>query len=562
VKSCSLSFRQSPLLKSLKTDALTINRSFLCRSLAVSVLLAGAAPLWAQTPLNPREVKPLETGRPDNQISAAASSTDIPSPLTLRAAIDLALRSQPQISNAVANRQISEERVNQTRANYYPTLTPRYSLNDSYNYGPRSQVVSGPDGVSTVTVNQAASQTVKGAQINAGVRLFDSGSRELQNRLARQSLRGSQYNEQNTYQTVIANVADSYFTALRDRALVRVSEAQVARSKNTLDVVTAQVEVGAAAPKDIFQAQADYLNAQVNLLQSRNNAANSIASLKNAIGVVSVAPVNLADVVLPSGATPTTASPDGNAPAPVTAVDPNDEAALTDVIGRYTSAAFRLRPDLAQSLQSIDQQRTNLNLAKVNAGLQAAGDLSYNNSLNPDRFNSSISNDRAFQLTLSYPLFDGGLGRAQVKQNQAAIRASEANLESLKQQVAVEVEQAYRTLAQSRAALPASQAAVAAAEKNYQAALESQREGVGSIVDVITAETALTQAQNNYFNAIYSFYAADARLARAVGQAERVAGGAGAGTDPTTAPGATPGAPAVPGVPPRGGAAAPPRANP
>lgn len=528
-------------------SVLSLSRPSLCRLSLLPVLLTGTAPLWAQTPLNPPKVKLPQSGRPDNKISAAASAA-IPSPLTLRDAIELALRSQPQLAGALANRQQSEERVNEIRANYYPTLTPRYNLNDSYSYGPTTEFVNDAGGSRQVTINQGNGRTVKGANINAGWRLFDSGSRELQNRQSRQSLRASQYSEQNTYQSVISNVADSYFTALRDRALVSVSEAQVARARNTLDVITIQVVVGLAARKDVLQAQADLLNAQVNLLQARNNAANSIASLKNAIGVVSVAPITLADVTLPTDATPITATPDSENPtAPAspasTLPNPLDEAASTEIIGRYTAAAFRLRPDIAQTLQNVDVQKTNVSLSRVNAGLQATGDVSYANSLNPDKFNGSVSNDRAFQLTLSYPLFDGGLGRAQVRQSQAGVRANEANLESLKQQVAVEVEQAYRTLTQSRAALPASQSAVIAAQKNYDAAIASQQEGVGSIVEVITAQTSLTQAQTNYYQAIYNFYAADARLARAVGQADRIAAGVGAFP---AAPGVTPPAPAAP----------------
>ena len=494
------------------------------RCFALIALLFAAAPVMAQTPLNPPPAKLPTPQRPANKVTASPSdSLTIPSPLTLKDAIDLALRLQPQLANAAANREQAAERVNESRANYYPTLTPRYNLTDSYSYGARNSIIQGTDGVSQVVTNQGSSATVKGAQFNAGWRLFDSGSRELSNRQSRQLLRSTQYGEQNTRQTVISNVADFYFTALRDRSLVTVSEAQVARSQNTLDVIKAQVEVGLAPAKDTLQAQADLLNAQVDLIVSRNNAALSVSSLKNAIGIVSNLPLTLATLSAPTDNTPTTATiEDKSAPAPAAASDPTSEAALTELVGQYTGTAFRLRPDIAQSLQDIDVSRTGVRLARVNSGLQATGDVSYSNAIDPDRFNNSISNDRSFQLSVFYPLFDGGLGRAQVRQNEAAVRANQANLESLKQQVAVDVEQAYRTLSQSRAAIPAAQAAVTAAEKNYEAALASRREGVGSIVDVITAQTALTQAQTNYFQAIFSFYAADARLARAVGQADKV----------------------------------------
>ena len=43
-------------------------------------------------------------------------------------------------------------------------------------------------------------------------------------------------------------------------------------------------------------------------------------------------------------------------------------------------------------------------------------------------------------------------------------------------------------------------------------------------MDVITAQTALVQAETNYVQATYNFYTADARLARALGQADRIGG--------------------------------------
>jgi len=154
--------------------------------------------------------------------------------------------------------------------------------------------------------------------------------------------------------------------------------------------------------------------------------------------------------------------------------------------------------------------------------VQVTADFTASHQFDPNYYDSSNSQDRLFSVNASYPLFDGGFVRSQFRANQAASRASEAQLTSLRQQVAVEVEQAYRTLAQARAALPAVAAAQQAAQVNYDAAIASRREGVGSIVDVITAQTSLVQAQVSYVQAVYTFYNADAALAKAVGQTDRI----------------------------------------
>jgi outer membrane protein TolC len=447
----------------------------------------------------------------------AVNPTALPSRLTLEQAVAYALRLQPNMAVAQANREEAQERQKSAQSPYYPTLTPVFQYNSNYNYGPTTQFIPAPGGGGTTVVTKEGSSVEnRQAQLAFSYRLFDSGTRDLSARQARQNLRAQNYGEINTHQLVIADVASTYFAVLRDQALVKVADAQVARTQNTLDVVTAQVAAGVAAKKDVFQAQADLLNAQVTLLQSKNSAAISEANLKNAIGVVGGEPLQLAAVTLPTMDTAVTATVDG-APAPVgTAQD-------ADLINRLENVAYQSRPDIAQSRQNVEALQTSSSLARVQTGVQVTGDVTAAGQFDPQHYDQTSSNNRGFSLNASYPLFDGGFVRSQFHASQAAARAGEAQLTSLRQQVAVEVEQAYRTLAQARAALPAVQAAQQAAQVNYEAAIASRREGVGSLVDVITAQTSLAQAQANYVQAVYAFYSADAALARAVGQTDNIA---------------------------------------
>gem|GEM_PF-400298 len=525
---------------------------------AAAASLFAAVPAGAQNaqpPVPQQPPKPQQTpdappppATPQGGIQRDAST--LPTPLTLAQAIEAALRLQPDVAGAAANREAAEARLQQSQASYYPRITPNYNYQYLYTFGSVRRIQDGG-----VVQELAAGQTriTRQGELSLNYTLFNSFQRELGNRQARQSLRSSEYSESNIQQAVIANVADAYFQALRTEALVSVSEAQVARARNTLDVVTAQVEAGVAARKDILQAQADYLNAQVTLLGARNNAEIAQAQLKNAIGVVGGTRLTLANVAVPSRDTRLTAAQEDGTPLPA------PEAGVVDAerINQIAQYAFAVRPDVAQSRQNLEATQTGVRIARANAGLQVNANLNASLQYAPDD-----GNTRLLSLGLSYPLFDGGLVRSQVRQSQAQTRAAEATLTSLEQQVAVEVEQAYRNLAQARASLPAAEAAQAAAQVNYEAALEARREGVGSIVDVITAQTQLVQAQTNYIQAIYEFYAADARLARAVGQAERIGGpespvnAAGppltlpAPVPPTTAPGTPP--PATTPPPPPG----------
>ncbi|MBC8103065.1 MAG: TolC family protein, partial [Cytophagales bacterium] len=268
-----------------------------------------------------------------------------PTPLTLGGAIALALESQPSLLQANAQQQASEQRLNQARSTYFPTLAPNYSYTNNYSFTPTNQFVPTFDpvtgqqtGGSFITVSRGRVFDARQGDISLSYRVYDN-TRELASRQSRQNFRAATFGTADTRQSVIATVASAYFQALQNDALVRVSNAQVARARNTLAVLEAQVEVGVAARKDTLQAQADLLNAQVNLLQAQNNAQIAQIQLRNAIGILgtgagapsrssgtgpSGAPAStrlpLADVPAPSPDTPLTADITASAPAAASAV--------------------------------------------------------------------------------------------------------------------------------------------------------------------------------------------------------------------------------------------------
>ncbi len=501
-----------------------------------------------------KEPKPTKNAAPP--VTGKNDVTELPQPLTLESAIAFALRLQPSVAQAQASRESSEQRLKIQQADYYPRVQPTYTYNNRLTTGNVTQFINGVP----VQVSSGRTSENKQIDVSASYTIFDSFNRELQNRQARQQLRGTKFSEEDTRQRVIADVANNYFNSLRTAALVTVNQSQVARAQNTLDVVTAQVEAGVTARKDVYQAQADLLNAQVTLLQAQNNAGVAQAQLKQSIGLVGGAPLVIADVPAPTGATPVTVLGSPTLPQAATENETVDFLAQT---------AYRTRPDIASSQKNVEVNQTNVGLARVNDGLQTNITISDGYQFTPVG-NNTYPNARNRQVNLfaTYPLFNGGQTRAQVRVAQANVRGTEAQLAQLRQTVAVEVEQAWRNLTQSRAAIPAAEAAQQAAQINYDAAVESRKEGVGTIIEVIQAQTQLVQAQTQLVQTTYDFYSADARLARAVGFADRISGigrvaeaTAPPGTPPagaTTPPGT--GAP-VPATPPAGPVVVPPKPN-
>lgn len=433
-------------------------------------------------------------------------------PMTLSAAITTALNRQPQLVAAAASKESAAQRLKQTKASYLPTVTPSYNFQNQYTFG-KVQVFQG-NGVVT-ELPSGKTVTTRQEQISLNYRVFDSGRRDLNAKQAKQSLTASEFGELNTRQSVIGNVADAYFNALRTDALVRVSQAQVDRAKTTLDQIRFQASdaVGTTPKKDVFQAEADYLNATVNLLQAQNNAEIAHTQLRNAMGISGTGKLALAEVPPPTLATPMTANVAG-----VTLDTPSPQA-----IPKLITEAQANRPDIQQSEVNAAAGETTVKLAQLNTRPNLNVDLSAGYQLDaandPTR---QIGNNRAVVANLTYPLYDGGASRANVHASEASQRSTVAQLENQKQTVALEVEQSWRNLGQARVSIAATESALAAARKNYEAASEALKLGAGSTVEVITAQTALVQAEINNVQALYNFYTADARLTRSLGQADRI----------------------------------------
>ncbi len=491
---------------------------------------------------------------------SAAATRALPTPLTLADAITIALRRQP--TGYIAQTQITSangQKV-QARARYFPTLTPEFQYQNSRNTfyglttgggsnsivtptptggtgtgstgtgtggtgtgtgtggtgttgtgtgttgtgtagttgttatgGQTTQTVTGPQSLDSVSVTRGSGSTLTLAQT-----LFDSGTRESINAQARRSLDAARYGRTDTRQQIILAVTSDFYDLLRADDLVKVSQAQVTRAQQTVDQTQGQIDAGVAARADILQSQADLANAQVTLLQNESAVRSTEAALKNAMAVETDAPLQLATLAA-GGALP---------PPP----DAGPERALDD----YVRQAYAARPDLRQQLSVIEVSRQSVKQARIAAGPALAG--SYVLTYQPQNDLGAKSTDSQILVTASYPLFDAGGARGAVRVAEAGRDADLDRLEQLRQSVRLDVEQSFydRALALQRIRL--SQVAVQAAQASFDAATARRSAGVGTVLDITTAQVSLTQAQNGYVSAVYDFYTADARLRRATGQ--------------------------------------------
>jgi outer membrane protein TolC len=95
--------------------------------------------------------------------------------------------------------------------------------------------------------------------------------------------------------------------------------------------------------------------------------------------------------------------------------------------------------------------------------------------------------------------------------------AAQEQLRQATDKITLEVCQAYLGLQEATERIANNKVAVNQAETDYQLAQERYENGVGTNLDVMDAELAMTQARINYIQAVYDGHISRAQLDRAMG---------------------------------------------
>lgn len=124
----------------------------------------------------------------------------------------------------------------------------------------------------------------------------------------------------------------------------------------------------------------------------------------------------------------------------------------------------------------------------------------------------------AFVLSASMPLYDGGTRKAKIKQAQLSILKNDNDRQSFLQAAALESSNARAQLKNSFTSLDNQKHNIELADKVYEIAHKKFKEGVGTNIEILQAETALKEAQTNYFNTLFEAMMAKIDYQKSLGQ--------------------------------------------
>ena len=355
-----------------------------------------------------------------------------------------------------------------------------------------------------------------GYQLAASVNLFN-GYSDQEHMKASAALRDAAAGGlERVKQQVAFDVSQAFYQVVLDRRLEAVDSANVGLSKEREAQLAEEVRIGTRAPPDLYRQQAQEAADEATLIDAQNRVETDGEALLSRLRIDPTTPYTIIE------------------PPVDTSAIPADSLHVDDLVDR----ALHVRPDVGAAALRTQADRNEMTgargtyLPSVNLGFNAAAlsrvfgreDINGVDELNVSQspLLDQLGNQWTTQVSLgvSWSLFDNYKTRLDVERATVALDRDQLLTEDLRLRVSTEVQQAVGDYHAAEAKLRASAAGLNAAQQAYEAVQGRYDVGfLASIVDVLTAQTALTQARALREQAVTNMALQKAVLRYAVGDA-------------------------------------------
>jgi outer membrane protein len=298
-----------------------------------------------------------------------------------------------------------------------------------------------------------------------------------------------------TLQVVLASVADSYFTHLRNLKRIVVLDANTARARSLLDLARNQAAAGVATRIDVTRAESEVALAEQARLQQDTVVYQSAQQLQRELDINPSLSLLLADFA-------------------VLRVPVNDFAASLE------KSAFEQRADWLQAQKAVEQAKASTRAASFERlpSLDVAGNYGVISPVLGD----STEGQWGIGLGLSMPIFDGFRISADRRIALSRQRAQELQLHFLEFQISGEVRLAMQDANSRFKQIAVAENSLRLAEEEVRLAEQRYQQGVADNLEVVEAQNSLAVASDNLNEAIYDYNLSRVELARSRGNVRSI----------------------------------------
>lgn len=327
--------------------------------------------------------------------------------------------------------------------------------------------------------------------ISASLPIFTGGELQGQIGQAKANYRSMLSAEEQAYNEMKETATTGYFNMLNATNMKALRQESVDRLQAHLDNVIAQYNVGIVARADVLRSEVELANAQQNYITASNQYDVAEATLNNIIGT-------------PLGTT-------------LLLKDRLQYEPYENDMAYCLAYSEQHRPELKQAEYAIDSAEAALVVARSGHMPKVYANASNNWGGNGSDWPGDDDENWSVGVTASMNVFDSGVTWSKIHAAQENLAKAKESQRQIKYNVELEVRTDYLNLREAEKRITTTQVTVASAEEDYHIAVVRYQAGVGTNIDVMDAQEALTQAKTNYYQALYNYNTSKAALNTSMG---------------------------------------------
>jgi len=401
---------------------------------------------------------------------------------SLNEAIDYALINKTEVVNAMADEQIALAKKNEIRGIGLPQVNANFDFRNFVerptNLLPAEFFGGQPGEFVAVQFGTKYNAT---ASIEASQIIF-SGDYIVALQSSGTYIELSKWATAKTKNDVAVEVAKTYYSILVNQQRIQLLNESLEQLEKMKNETKAGHEAGFVEQTDLDRITVSYNNLEAEKQGLEKMLALSYAMLKFQMGMELSAPVALRDSL--------------------------DESALrqASISANAFSAEDRAEIQLLKTQRQLYIQNVKLNRFGYLPTLVAYGSLSAQAQRNEFNF---FSGEKWYPigivgLSLQVPIFDGLQKHYRVQQARLEVVKTENSLKEASRGLELEYESAKTSLENSLDILDRRKENIELARRVFDVSGKKFKAGTGSSYELIEAETALMEAQANYYNALYN----------------------------------------------------------
>lgn len=409
--------------------------------------------------------------------------------MTLQKALNIALQRNITLQKSMNNLKSLRSNVKAAYGNFLPSL----SVNGNWNWQRTIQNEGGSynfQGVTIPTPKRIAENRNYSASVNSSWSLFDGLSMFANLSKNKNNYKSARLSLEREKQNIVFQTISLYYTVINAQQLLKVKGEDLKWNKRNLETIIERNKLGAVTLADVYSQQVQEGNAELALIQAKNNVETAKSNLLYFLGLNVLKKYKFTN----------------------TLTTEEQKILKEKFTNDYNKLSVLVRQALLHRID-LESARLTIQSAKDAVEIAWAGNLpslngmfSYN--LRGNEFSwTNLQKSKSYfaGLTLRIPIFSGFSVENRIELAKVNVENASVDLTNLQRQITQNIQKTYLDLQAGEKNLEVSRRNIKAAEENRKIAEEKYTLGSGTLLDVLIANSNYTNARTNHINNEFNY---------------------------------------------------------